>query len=201
MDQNIKRDAVRKRTNAVKLAAVLFFGIILIAGTGRICHAVYFTDTVDFYLTGTDDGRTYEEIGIVSSFFEFPYTHVIDFDPAALSITSATLTLTHKGNSANSGEAWLIYGGGNFLLGELMNSSIWLDQEFVLPANLLSTISGDTWTLAIKLNETTTGMDKLWIDKSVVNGDYAPVAIPSALLLFGSGLLGLVGIDRKRLRK
>lgn len=201
MDQNIKRNAVRKRTNAVKLAAVLFFGIILIAGTGGICHALSYTNTVNFDDTGTDEGRTYSEIGDVSSLFTFEYSHFFDFDPAALNITSATLTLSHKGNSANPGEAWLISGEGNILLGELLNSSIWVDQAFPLSSDLFSRFSEDTWELALILKENTTGMDKLWIDKSVVTVNYAPVSIPSALVLFGSGLLGLVGIGRKRLRK
>jgi len=181
----------------------------LVAGVAGTCYATSFTDIVDFSGSGTDGTRTYFELsGSGSPEFVYPYSHEIDFAPPAQSINSATLTISHKGNSANSGEAWFITGTGPVFLGALANSTAggaWVDQAFDL-SNLLGSISGDTWTLELILHENTTGTDKLWIDKSVLTGDYtassssAPVPEPASMLLFGSGLLAYAGL-RKRFKK
>jgi hypothetical protein len=181
----------------------------LVAGVWGTCYATSFTDIVDFSGSGTDGTRTYLELsGSGSPEFTYEYSHDIYFDPPAQSLNSATLTLSHRGNNANEGEAWLISDTGSVFLGDLANSThedTWVDQVFYL-SNLLGSISGDTWTLELILHENTTGTDKLWIDKSVLTGDYtassssAPVPEPASMLLFGSGLLAYAGL-RKRFKK
>jgi hypothetical protein len=190
--------------------------LTFVAGTGLLCYANPFTDIKDFFGTGTDDGRTYLELSGSGDPFEYVYSQDIEFTPAAQNINSATLIFSHKGNSANNGEAWFITDAGSVFLGTLgisTDSNDWVDQTFDL-SSLFGGISGTiwTWTLQLKLYENTTGTDRVWIDKSVVIGDYSPVHLdstpnvtgdfssvpePSTLLLLGSGLVGLVSFRRK----
>ena len=195
--------------DVVKLILLTITILTLVAGSGGLCYAVPFTDIVDFSGTDTYGTRTYLELDGRGSPYEFFYSHSIDFTPPAQSISSATLTFSHKGNSANPGEAWFITDTDSFFLGTLGNSTIsgdWVDQPFDL-SSLLGGISGTNWTIQLRLYENTSGTDRLWIDKSVVTGEYDPVTTPdnpipepATMLLLGSGLIGLAGF-KGRFRK
>jgi hypothetical protein len=191
-----------------KALLVMAIGVVLF-GTVVISHALPFTSVADFAGTGTDAGRTYLEIGDNSSLFIYNYSHNVSFDPAAASITSATITLSHKGNSNNNGELWFLYEGSAVKIQQLSGSTFssdWVDEVITLPPSLFSAISGGSWSLALSLQETTPGTDELWIDKSVLSGEYDAVTTPSnppsvpepaSMLLLGFGLVGLAGIRRK----
>ena len=59
---------------------------------------------------------------------------------------------------------------------------------------------GDPWSLNIDLKDTTGGTDKLQIDYSTLSGTYSttPVPVPGAAWLLGSGLMGLIGLGRRK---
>ncbi|MBT8338780.1 MAG: PEP-CTERM sorting domain-containing protein [Desulfatitalea sp.] len=179
-----------------KAAFLLVFCISLTAPGAA--NAYFFEDTVEW--TGSvKKGRDAILLNGSGSPFEFDYSHDVSFNPPAAEITGAVMTLSHYGNSgSDNGRLWLLADSGNNLIGKLGDSnSDWVDQEFVVPANLLTLLSGESWSLELTLSETTNGTDRLWIDKSVLLGEYTPVPVPGAVLLLGSGMIGWM-VSRKK---
>jgi len=175
---------------------VLALALLALPASGAWATVYNFSNTVDFGGTGTDAGRTYVAVSDPNSppdsIYTFTYFHNITFSPPATSVLSATLTLSHMGNSNNNGEFWIVGGGTSTYLGDLAKSnSAWVDQSFTLPSGLYNTVFGGTWSLQIRLTENTTGQDKIWLDKSVLYGTYegaAPVPEPGTVTLVGLGL-------------
>ncbi len=177
------------------------FAATLIAGLGNAHAALSFVDSHNFSGSGTDGGRDYFKLSGSGSPFVFTYNHNVTFIHPAASITYAQVVLSHNGNSNNSGEVWILEGVNKTRIGNLDRSTMgnsWVEQAFVIPAPLYSTISGGSWSLQLVLNENTSGTDELKIDQSVLSGTYIPTPIPAAAWLLGSGLLGLVVIRKKQ---
>ena len=111
-------------------------------------------------------------------------------------ILSATLTLTHHGNIAPSSENWRIFvstGETAYEVGTLGQSKKAVTETFDLTELWLqNAFSG---IVSFYLSEDTSGMDKL----ELLGGslDITAVPIPPSVLLFGTGLLGLVAFRRK----
>jgi len=187
----------------MKKILILLMGLGLILTAPLVSYAALsFSNTVDFYGSGTNDGRTYYKLNDGNTGnFVYTYSHDVTFSPFVARITSAEIILSHKKNSDTPGEVWLISGGTDTYIGQLnWSENSWVDQSFSVPEPLFGVISGGSWSLEVRLTEETTGTDKIWLDKSVLSGEYIPVPIPSAMLLLGSGLVGLVVI-RRRIKK
>lgn len=183
-----------------RFVVVLCFTLSIALVGAATCHAASFTSSLDFSGDGTDSGHTYQ---IIRDSPVYSYTQIVTFTPAALQITSAELTLTYsKVNSG--GEVWWVDAGGNATsLGRLDSSSGWDTQDFTIPTALFSGISGNTWSLKITFDETTSGSDSFWLDKSVLDGCYTPdpspgqTPEPGTMLLLGTGIVGLLGFRKK----
>lgn len=165
-------------------------------------NAYLVTDTNDF--SGTmagpqDDERDALELVGKGDPYLYTISHDLTFDPEAKEITSATIVLSHYGNSgSDTGELWWLYGGSEISLGKLEESNGgWNDQLFTIAPAYYNGVTGDSWSLVLTLAETTSGTDRLWLDQSVLSVEYSAVPVPDTLLLFGSGLAGLVFFSRK----
>jgi len=166
--------ALKENTRRVKgLAGVVCAGAILF-GSATSGWAIPFTNTVLFN-TGTKDWAAVNDNnqpGIVGH-----YLHTILFNPAAVKVSSATLTVEYRNVSSMSmgrmGELWNVNidDGAKTLLGALPGSgmgggmggdmnNMWSTASFVLPESALAGLSGSLWVLGSNLR--TLGFDQ-WV--------------------------------------
>jgi PEP-CTERM motif len=180
---------------------ILSFLILLAAPKRTLAVPTPFSDIIDFAASGTQTvGSDTRTVTTVNDDSPFTYTHSLTFAPPALSIVNATLALTHTHVSVN-GELWTVTGGTSTLLGTLSESNgAWTTDTFTIPASLYPSFIAGSWSLAVKLTESTSGNDTFDLDKSVLSGTYLAnadtvtatnVTEPSAMFLLGFGLIGL----------
>jgi len=165
-----------------------------------------------------------DSISLTQTFgdLEITNTYAFGFDlssvqAAAASLSGATLSLTHNGNSNNSGEVWLATSGGGFSIGTLSSSTAgnnFVTDSWTLSPAILSEITGQSpWALTIQLNDNTTGTDKITIKQSGLNVDFtakitevpdlpptetSAVPEPATALLLATGIIGMLLRRRKR---
>jgi len=182
-----------------KQIAFLIMGFLVLLAVPKMTFAISFSDTIDFAASGTQTvGSDTRTVTTVNDDSPFIYTHLVTFSPPAQSIVSATLAITHTHVSVN-GELWTVTGGTSTFLGTLSESNgAWTTDTFTIPASLYPSFIAGTWSLAVKLTESTTGNDTFDLDKSVLSGTYLTNSItatnvpePSAMFLVGFGLIGL----------
>lgn len=208
-----------------KTITVLVGGLIL--GLVGIASATPYKDVVDFSSSGVYLGQSYSLISDSNSINYFGlYNHSVDFNPDALSVTSATLRIDYAfinkstGSSTNGNlspkEIYFISESGDTEIGQLTwyDDNLWHYDQFNLSSYILG-VSGSNWSIGFKFNETTNGTDTFYLDKSTLSGDYTPNEIgivvesvpltvvpePSTFLLLGAGLLGLAALAISRRRK
>ena len=115
----------------------------------------------------------------------FPYD-------CSLSTLLCTYSTTGGAPGDSGGAMWLDYGAGEIVAG--INSFIFDENDLLNPPGEPDWTDG-YWTVG-----TSTAYYQDWITSHVPTAMFgsSPVPIPSAVWLFGSGLIGLIGITRRK---
>ncbi|BHH81959.1 PEP-CTERM sorting domain-containing protein [Desulforhopalus sp. 52FAK] len=195
-----------------KIILTTALSVFVLAGTAS---ASLFTNTVDVNVTLAEGPFA----GIVYSSTETYYHQTpVDFEVPWDIVNSASLTISGYWIDGNNDSVAVegttvgtLTAGGTYDVNWSWSSWSWVTSNYIPSistfdiASTFSTWStGDDFAVTLASNGSW-GDAILQINQSTFNLDYdnqtAPVPEPSTMLLFGTGILGLVGYSRKRSNK
>ena len=179
-----------KKFIVTSVALLLVIGLATSSGASPITDITEFTDTgtilpVDLVSYG------YGSVNMLEGPLDYVrWTHHFEFDPPALEVLSGTLTVWLTDDTdpfwqpfefaLGFAEDW------TFDLGEVDTGT----YSYSVTASYLE--DGEFSVTLFSL------LGDFYIDQSVLSVTYTPVPVPSAILLFASGLAGLFGFSRRR---
>ena len=185
---------------AIATAAILGFG----SGAAEAAP-ILVSDTFDW--AGLNAGTTFTEPNLPT------WTHDLTFDPQAASFNYVQLDLRHAGNVGNVNELWILTSQGSVFIDNLSDSSNSetlsgnaVTDTFNIPISLFPVFPAGSWTLALRLAESTSGNDKITLDYATLRVSYEPVTTgggttipePASLLLFGMAGLAARRVVRRK---
>lgn len=191
--------------------------LVLLFGMVGTANALPFTVTHDYsdslgyrLLPHRYLGEDY--VSLTAAILDSDFEDIFYFppvDPAAESIESAYLSITHVGNLSGpiNAELWILTESNTYSIGTLSSSgspllcSPWVTDTFYLSSDVISGITSNTpWSLEVRLAEISPGlfdMDNLWVDQATFGGQYTRVPEPASLILLSLGFLGVAAWRRK----
>ena len=147
------------------------------------------------------------------------WTHSLTFSPPAESFDSAELELSFAGTRSSTQEVWLLWDSGSVQIGTLNGSgnnsaNTITAQTFSVPTTLFPAFPATAWTLQLRLTESNTAANSIFLDYSKLTVTYedgltedvvtidspVPAPEPATLSLLGLGLVAVVARHRMKRR-
>jgi len=183
----------------MKKFLVFLAAILLVFGMVGMAGAIPFSTSNDYSGSGTYGGESYIRITAPGQLTDtFDLTGL-----CAAEITEASLSITHRYANNWDFELWVASGNNAIEIGTLSYSDInWVKDDFDLSSSLLDSIKDSGWIASLTITDTNSKTGGVAdFASATLSGNYAPVPEPATMLLLGSGLIGLVGLGRKKFFK